>query len=94
DRWPYWWARASEPRKAAQSKRTAKDIYQRLAMSGEDYHNLLAKDHLGQKYNDSPAREQPSTDDQKRLNSDIHFRRAFTLRNINAPATYTNREWN
>jgi len=94
DRWQYWLARASEQRNDAQSKRTAKDIYQRLAMSGDDYHNLLAKDHLGQKYNDSPAREQPSTDDQQRLNSDIHFRRAFTLRNINAPATYTNREWN
>ncbi|MCX4168008.1 hypothetical protein ORY94_08735, partial [Enterococcus casseliflavus] len=62
DRCQYWLARASEQRSDAQSKRTARGIYQSLAMSGDDYHNLLAKDHLGQKYNDSPAREQPSTD--------------------------------
>lgn len=63
-------------------------------MSGDDYHNLLAKDHLGQKYNERLENEQPSVNDQQRLNQDIHFRRAFALRNIDAPATYTNREWN
>ncbi len=94
DRWQYWLARASEQRNDAQSKKAAKEIFQRLAMSGDDYHNLLAKDHLGQKYNERLENEQPSVSDQQRLNQDIHFRRAFALRNIDAPATYTNREWN
>ncbi|OTG96264.1 lytic transglycosylase [Acinetobacter sp. ANC 3832] len=94
DRWQYWLARASEQRADAQSKKTAQEIFSRLAMSGDDYHNLLAKDHIGQRYNTAPANEQPSDSDLQRLNQDIHFRRAFALRNINAPANYTNREWN
>ena len=93
DRWQYWLARASEQRADNSSKKTAQEIYKRLAMSGDDYHNLLAKDRLGQRYNDAP-KEQPSSADLTRLNQDIHFRRALALRNINAPATYTNREWN
>ena len=94
DRWQYWLARASEQRTDDKSKNTAKDIFQRLAASGDNYHNLLAKDHLGQKYNTNPELYQPSADDQQRLNQDIHFRRAFALRNIDAPSAYTTREWN
>ncbi|WP_445117112.1 transglycosylase SLT domain-containing protein [Acinetobacter sp. WZC-1] len=94
ERWQYWLARAMEQRKDSQSGKDAQQIFKRLAMSGDDYHNLLAKDHLGQRYNDSPAKEQPSSSDLQRLDQDIHFRRAFALRNINAPANYTNREWN
>lgn len=94
DRWQYWLARASEQRADSQSKRTAQDIYKRLASSGDDYHNLLAKDHLGQRYGGKSPNEEPSSNDLQRLDRDIHFRRAFTLRNINAPANYVNREWN
>lgn len=94
DRWQYWLARASEKRGDNSSKKTAQEIYKKLAMSGNDYHNLLARDHLGQRLNNLPNNEQPSSSDLQRLDQDIHFRRAFTLRNINAPANYTNREWN
>ena len=94
DRWQYWLARAYNNRNDAGSKQAARSILQRLAGSGDEYHNLLAKDHLGIKYNEAQDRAQPSVNDQQRLNQDIHFRRAFSLRNINAAATYTNREWN
>ena len=94
DRWQYWLARASEQRGDNSSKKFAQDIYKRLAMSGDDYHNLLAKDRIGQRYNEASAQEQPTTSDVQRLNQNIHFRRAFALRDINAPATYINREWN
>ncbi|WP_171263435.1 lytic transglycosylase domain-containing protein [Acinetobacter silvestris] len=94
DRWQYWLARASEQRSDRQSKQAAQDIFKRLAMSGDDYHNLLARDHLGQRYNAALDREQPSERDLQKLAQDIHFRRAFALRDINAPAAYTNREWN
>ncbi len=94
DRWQYWMARAYENRKDQASKQAAKSIYQRLAAAGDDYHNLLAKDHLGIRYNEADDRAQPSAQDIQRLDQDIHFRRAFALRNINASATYTNREWN
>ena len=94
DRWQYWLARASEQRGDNQSKKAAQEIFKRLATSGDDYHNLLAKDHIGQRYNSAPDREQPSNSDIQRLNQDIHFRRAFALRDISAPANYTNREWN
>ena len=94
DRWQYWLARASEQRGDKGSKKAAEEIYKRLAMSGEDYHNLLAKDRIGQRYNASAPQEQPSVSDQTRLNQDIHFRRAFALRNIDAPAVYTTLEWN
>ncbi|MEK5777663.1 lytic transglycosylase, partial [Acinetobacter nosocomialis] len=72
----------------------AQQIYQKLAQSGDDYHNLLARDHLGKKYNDIPAYTQATNNDLQRLSQDIHFRRAFTLRNVNAPDNYVNREWN
>lgn len=93
DRWQYWLARASEQRGDATSKRSADAIYKRLAQ-GDDYHNLLAKDQLGYSYSSIPVSREPSSQDMQRLNQDIHFRRAFALRQINAPASYINREWN
>ncbi|ENU21201.1 hypothetical protein F994_00193 [Acinetobacter bohemicus ANC 3994] len=93
DRWQYWLARASEQRGDAGSKHTAQEIFKRLA-HGDDYHNLLAKDHLGQSYNNIPNNVQPSNSDIQRLNQDIHFSRAFALRRVNAPDNYINREWN
>lgn len=94
DRWQYWMARAYEQRSDNGSKQAARSIFQRVANMGDDYHHLLAKDHLGIRYNEAQDRAQPTADDINRLNQDIHFRRAFTLKNINAPDSYTNREWN
>lgn len=93
DRWQYWLARASEQRTDRASKQAAESIYKKLAV-GEDYHNLLARDKLGQLTASTPNSAQPSSQAMQRLNQDIHFRRAFALRNINAPENYINREWN
>ncbi len=93
DRWQYWLARASEKRSDAASKRTAQEIFKRLSQ-GDDYHNLLAKDHVGQSYSSVPGNVQPTSADAQRLSQDIHFRRAFALRSVNAPDSYINREWN
>lgn len=93
DRWQYWLARASEKRGDASSKRTAQEIFKKLAQ-GDDYHNLLAKDKLGQSYNNIPNNVQPTNSDVQRLSQDIHFSRAFALRRVNAPDNYINREWN
>ena len=93
DRWQYWLARASEQRGDANSKRIAQEIFKKLAQ-GDDYHNLLAKDKLGQSYNNIPNNVQPSNSDVQRLSQDIHFSRAFALRRVNAPDNYINREWN
>lgn len=94
DRWQYWLARASEQRGDSASKATAQQIYRKLAQTGDDYHNLLAKDRLGERYNHQPYDDQPTASDLRRLDQNIHFNRAFTLRRINANPTYTNREWN
>ncbi len=94
DRWQYWLARASEQRGDNASKATAQQIYRKLAQAGDDYHNLLAKDRLGERYNHQPYDDQPTASDLRRLDQNIHFNRAFTLRRINANPTYTNREWN
>lgn len=88
DRWQYWLARAYEKTGNAQYK----SIYQKLAQSGDDYHHLWAKARLGLSF--SHSHYQPTTQDYARLGQDIHFRRAFALREINAPAAYANREWN
>lgn len=93
DRWQYWLARASEQRGDASSKRAAQQIFKKLA-EGDDYHNLLAKDQLGQKYSNLPNNVHPSNHDLQRLNQDIHFSRAFALRRVDAPENYINREWN
>ncbi|WP_324625418.1 lytic transglycosylase domain-containing protein [Acinetobacter sp. MD2(2019)] len=93
DRWQYWLARAYEQRADSSSKQTAQQIYQKLAMSGDGYHNLLAQQRLGQAYA-KVEQTQASSADMQRLDQNIHFRRAFALRNIQAPDSYTNREWN
>ena len=68
-------------------------IYQRLAKSGDDYHNLLAQQRLGEAYR-KRVQYQPTASDFRRLDQDIHFRRAFALKRINASDIYINREWN
>lgn len=92
ERWQYWLARAYEQRSDSSSKKASKDIFKKLA-EGSGYHNLLAKDHVGQTYNLSTSYE-PTSKDLQRLSQDIHFSRAFALRDIDAPVTYINREWN
>lgn len=94
DRWQYWLARALEKRADTESKQTAQTIYSQLAQKGDDYHNLLAMDRLGQKFKHQPHDDQPTAQDMQRLNQNIHFSRAFTLKQVDAPASYVNREWN
>lgn len=93
DRWQYWLARAYEQRQDNASKQQAKTIYQTLAKNGDDYHNLLAQEHIGETYN-RLDQAQPTPDDTNALNADINFNRAFALKAISAPALYSNREWN
>ena len=69
DRWQYWLARASEQRSDGASKRAAQAIFKRLAQ-GDDYHNLLAKDHVGQSYSSLPGNTQPDNADAQRLRGD------------------------
>ncbi|MCJ8146943.1 lytic transglycosylase domain-containing protein [Acinetobacter sp. A3.8] len=92
-RWKYWLARASEQRGDAQSKAYAQQVYQKIATQ-DDYHGLLAKARLKQNYSSFPEAYQPTTSDFSRLTKDVHFQRAFALRNIDAPENYINREWN
>lgn len=92
-RWQYWLARAVEQRGDATAKQQAQKIYQKLAQ-GDDYHNLLAKDRLGQAYRFMNQSKEPSNQDYSRLSQNIHFNRAFTLKRIDAPDSFVNREWN
>ena len=92
DRWQYWLARASEQRGNSKSKRSAQEIYKRLAQ-GDDYHNLLAKERVGEAPK-LPLSTEPTQSDVIRLSQDIHFNRAFALRSVGAANSYVNREWN
>lgn len=91
--WQYWYARANEQVKDEKNQSIAKAFYTNLALE-DDYYGLLARDKLGQKLNQLGTSYTPSVADYQRLDADIHFRRAFSLRNVNASAAYTNREWN
>ena len=91
--WQYWFARASEQRNDVQSKTAARAFYTNLALQ-DDYYGLLARDRLGQSLTKLGSSYNPTTADFQRLDGDIHFRRAFALRNIDASAAYANREWN
>ncbi len=91
--WQYWFARASEQRSDQKAKDIAKVFYQSLA-SETDYYGLLSRDRLGVKTVSLGASYQPSADDRKRMEQDIHFQRAFALRSIGADASWSTREWN
>ena len=93
ERWQYWLARSLEQRVDSKSQKNAQDLYKKLSDS-DDYHGLLAKTRLKESYRQFPVNYQPTSKDFERLEQDIHFRRAFTLREIGAPAQYINREWN
>ncbi|XID74464.1 transglycosylase SLT domain-containing protein [Alkanindiges sp. WGS2144] len=96
--WQYWFARASEqrshdPQSQEQGRTAARAFYTNLALQN-DYYGLLSRDRLGQSLTKLDHSYHPTAQDLQRLDTDIHFRRAFALRNINAPAAYSNREWN
>ncbi|RYY80655.1 MAG: lytic transglycosylase [Moraxellaceae bacterium] len=96
--WQYWFARASEQRSGdaatqEQGKIAAKAFYTNLALE-EDYYGLLSRDRVGQSLTKLGTSYNPSTQDFQRLDGDVHFQRAFALYNINASASYSNREWN
>ena len=90
DRWQYWLARAYEKKG---NSSTAKQLYRQLAKRGDDYYYLWAKARLGESLQHR-QNYQPTSADYQRLSQNIHFRRAFALRDVNAPETYVNREWN
>lgn len=96
--WQYWFARASEqrggdPGTQGQGKAAARAFYTNLALE-DDYYGLLARDRLGQSLTKLGTSYNPTTQDFQRLGGDVHFQRAFALYNINASASYSNREWN
>lgn len=96
--WQYWFARASEQRGGdqhtqQQGKTAARAFYTNLALEA-DYYGLLARDRLGQSLTKLSTSYRPALQDFQRLDGDIHFQRAFALYNINASASYSNREWN
>jgi soluble lytic murein transglycosylase len=91
--WQYWFARASEQRSDQKAKEIAKVFYQSLA-SETDYYGLLSRDRLGIKTVSLGLSYQPTTEDRRRMEQDIHFKRAFALRQIGADASWSTREWN
>ncbi|MEC7118582.1 MAG: transglycosylase SLT domain-containing protein [Pseudomonadota bacterium] len=91
--WQYWFARAIGQRKDEQSQQVAQQFYRALATE-TDYYGLLSRDRLGIKTNSLPPMYQPTAADQQRMRQNIHFQRAFALRNIDAPTVWANREWN
>ncbi|MBC7752072.1 MAG: lytic transglycosylase domain-containing protein, partial [Candidatus Saccharibacteria bacterium] len=91
--WRYWFARASEQREDAQAKQVVKTFYTALA-ADDDYYGLLARDRLGIAFNQLAPTYIPSPADYQRMKNDVNFQRAFALRNINADAEFSNREWN
>lgn len=91
--WQYWFARANEQVKDEKNQSIARAFYTNLALE-DDYYGLLARDKLGQKLNQLGTSYSPGVADFQRLDNDINFRRAFSLRNVNASAAYANREWN
>ncbi len=93
DRWQYWLACALEQRNDAASNVVHKQFikkWHRVMIITTCWRKIV----LGKLTTQFPANTQPSAHDLQRLNQDIHFNRAFALREINAPANYVNREWN
>jgi soluble lytic murein transglycosylase len=91
--WRYWLARAYSQSGDANQQQQARQLFTELAQKN-DYYGLLAKDQLGQRFDQLPTTATPSSGDYSRLAQDPHFNRAFTLYNISASPVYTNREWN
>lgn len=90
ERWQYWVARAYDKKG---NRGVAERQYRQLAKRGDDYYYLWAKARLGEPIQHN-MNYQPTASDYQRLAQNIHFNRAFTLKQIGAPETYVNREWN
>ncbi len=91
--WRYWLARAYSQVGNANQKQQARQLFSQLAQKN-DYYGLLAKDQIGQRFDRLPTNPTPTQSDYNRLAQDANFNRAFTLYNLSASPTYTNREWN
>lgn len=91
--WQYWLGKAYNNVGDSSQKKQARQIFTQLAKKN-DYYGLLAKDQLGQRFNQLPKGPNVSDKDYQRLNQDANFVRAFTLYNMSANPSYTNREWN
>lgn len=91
--WQYWLARAYSQVGNANQKNQARQIFSRLAQQ-DDYYGLLAKDQIGQGFSRLPSSPSISGNDVQRVAQDTDFSRAFTLYNLGANRTYSNREWN
>lgn len=91
--WRYWFARGTEQRNDAQAKQVVRTFYMALA-ADDDYYGLLARDKLGISFKQLAPTYLPNSADYQRMKNDVHFQRAFTLRNINADSEFSNREWN
>lgn len=90
--WRYWLARAYSKGNANQQQQ-ARQIFSQLAQKN-DYYGLLAKDQIGQRFDRLPTSPTPTANDYNRLAQDSSFNRAFTLYNLSASPSYSNREWN
>jgi soluble lytic murein transglycosylase len=91
--WQYWLAKSYKMGGDNAQRQQANQIFSQLARS-TDYYGLLAKDQIGQRFDQLPSTLAPANSDYTRLAQDSAFNRAFTLYNLSANPTYTNREWN
>lgn len=91
--WQYWLARSYSQIGNNSQKQQARQIFANLAQKN-DYYGLLAKDQIGQSFTRLPATPSVGNGDYQRLAQDSNFARAFTLYNLSANPTYSNREWN
>lgn len=91
--WQYWLAKAYTKMGNSQQKQYAQQLFMKLAQKN-DYYGLLAKDQLGQRFERMPTIKSPTNTDFQRLAQDPNFNRAFSLYNMSANSSYSNREWN
>lgn len=91
--WQYWLARSYSQIGNASQKQQARQIFSNLAQKN-NYYGLLAKDQIGQKFTQLPSTPSIGNSDYQRLSQDNSFGRAFTLFNLSANPSYSNREWN
>lgn len=91
--WRYWLARAYSQSSDTNQQQQARQLFGELAQYNH-YYGLLAKDQLGQRFDQLPTTATPTSSDYNRLAQDPNFSRAFTLYNLSASPAYTNREWN
>lgn len=91
--WQYWFARASEQRADPKAQAIAQAFYRSLAVDS-DYYGLLSRDRIGLRTNTLDPLYQPTDADRAKLRQNIHFQRAFALREQGVSASWATREWN